>query len=114
MKKMPVQFTLSRMFQLVAIVAALCSLFASLKWPAALCVLAVVNVVACLGFLFLKRTITAILAAVTAALIVYTLAFASRHLLIMMWLPLIPACVSQLAAILSWFLSDNRLSMIKK
>jgi hypothetical protein len=47
---MAVQFTLSRMFQLVAAVAILCSLFASLPWTAVLCVLAVINAIAYLEF----------------------------------------------------------------
>ena len=51
-KKMAVQFTLSRMFQLVAVVAVVCSLFATVAFPWAVLLLAEMNGVACIGFLY--------------------------------------------------------------
>ncbi len=68
-RNMAVQFTLSRMFQLVAVVAVLCSLFVSLEWFVAIGALGVINVIACFGFHIAGKPRTARLAEITAFLI---------------------------------------------
>jgi hypothetical protein len=110
---MPVQFSLSRMFQLVAVVAVLCSLLASLPWLAALGVLGVINLIACFGFHIAGKPRTARLAEVTAFLILIAWghiamgdpALAPRF---PAWPWLIAAAVSELVTILDWFLFYHR------
>jgi hypothetical protein len=108
---MAVQFTLSRMFQLVVVVAVLCSLFASLRWYTALFALIIVNALACIAFAAVKRPITAGFAALTSFLIAATLSFTwfpqDYGDVVVPWAILIGARVSQLATVLSWFLSDS-------
>jgi hypothetical protein len=114
-ENMTVQFSLSRMFQLVAVVAILCSLFASLWWFAALGVLAVINGIACIGFQIAGRQRTANLAGVTALLILAAVGFAAMTYYSMLppsiayaWPALSAACVFELATILDWFLFFHR------
>ena len=110
---MAFQFTLSRMFQLVAVGAVMCSLFATVWFPAAMLVLAFVDVMACIGFKSLGRPGTALLAALTSVLIVVTLLYKGigfqsvRHLVAVAWPPLTAACILQVATILSWFFFDG-------
>jgi hypothetical protein len=110
--KMAVQFTLSRMFQLVAIVAILCSLFASLPWPVALVALAVINLIACIAFFRARRWRTGALAGATAISILTFLLFTAWGLSQpadrASWPDLILICVLELAVILDWFLFFHR------
>jgi len=106
---MAVQFSLSRMFQLVAVVAILCSLFASLSWFAALGVVGIINGIACFGFHIARKPRTARLAEVTAFLILIVwghtaMNFSTLPPKLPVWPWLIAASVSQLATILDWFL----------
>jgi hypothetical protein len=110
---MTVQFTLSRMFQLVAVVAILCSLFASLELSVALGVLGVINVIACFGFHIAGKPRTARLAEVTAFLILIAwghiaMGFSTLAPKFPAWPWLIAATVSELATILDWFLFFHR------
>jgi hypothetical protein len=110
---MAVQFTLSRMFQLVAVVAILCSLFASLMWFEALGVWGVINGIACIGFRIARRPRTAVLAGVTAFLILVAwgltaLSFSMLPPKAPAWPWMIAACVFELATILDWFLFIHR------
>ena len=79
-EKMVVQFTLSRMFQLVAVAAILCSLFASLEWPVALALLCVTNGFAAIVFLGMWRLRTAFVAGFTSILIAAALFFSGYGL----------------------------------
>jgi hypothetical protein len=111
---MAVQFTLSRMFQLVAVVAILCSLFASLPWPIAMAVLSVANVMAAIVFFVGGRSRTSNLASVTSLLVLATLfstdwGLSSLHPVVhVAWPIAIAACAFQLATILAWFLFYHR------
>jgi hypothetical protein len=105
---MAVQFTLSRMFQLIAVVAILCSLFATMPWPVAFIVLCIMNAIACAGFWIEDdRPRTAWLAFLTSAGIMTAFYLACLQLPIVPWIFLIAACILQLATILSWFFSDS-------
>jgi hypothetical protein len=104
---MTVQFTLRRMFQLVAVVAIICSLFATLPWPVALIALCIVNAIAAAGFwIGDERPRTAGLALLTSAGIVAAFCRAIVTWPFVPWLSLFAVCVLQLATILSWFFSD--------
>ena len=111
---MTLQFSLSRMFQLVVVVAILCSLFASLKWPVALLVLSGMNAVACLGFGITRRPIVAGFAGATTILILATLFYTNWGLsslhpgVRVAWPFLIAACFSELATLVCWLLSENQ------
>ena len=113
---MAVQFTLSRMFQLVAVAAVLCSLFASLPWPTALVVLIVMNAIAALWFFAAGRLRTSNLACIASFLIMATLVltdwgmytYGRPPVVRVAWPPLFAACVFELATILDWFLFFHR------
>ncbi len=115
-KNMAVQFTLSRMFQLVALVAVLCSLFATLPWPIALAVLSVANAMAAIVFFVAGRSRTSNLASIASLLVLATLFSndfdrynpSGHPVVIVVWPLLIAACAFQLATILAWFLFFHR------
>ena len=114
-EKMAVQFTLSRMFQLVAVVAVLCSLFASLPWPIAMAVLSVANVMASIIFFVGGRSRTSNLASITSLLVLATLFstdwdrynYSGLPVVHIAWPIAIAACAFQVATILVWFLFFN-------
>jgi hypothetical protein len=110
---MVIQFTISRMCQLIVVGAVLCSLFATVWFPAALLILAVFNAMACVGFGIAAKPTTAGLAALTSILIVVAL-FSKGigfetigDFVAVTWLPIVSAGILELATILSWFLSDS-------
>jgi hypothetical protein len=103
---MAVQFTLSRMFQLVAVVAVLCSMFASLPWPEALVLLGTTNASVAIAFFCWWRLRTALVAGMTSVLIAAAL-FNSGYGRIA-WPSLIAAGMFQAATILDWFLFCHR------
>ena len=111
---MTVQFSLSRMFQLVAVVAVLCSLFASLPWGIAMAILSVANVMAAIVFFVAGRSKTSNLASITSLLVLATLfstdwRLSSLHPVVHVAAPIaIAACAFQLATVLAWFLSFHR------
>jgi hypothetical protein len=111
---MAVQFTLSRMFQLVAVVALLCSLFATLPWPLAMAILSVANAMAAIVFFVAGQSRTSNLASITALLVLATLFSADRDFSILhplvhvAWPIAIAACAFQVATILAWFLFFHR------
>ena len=118
-KKMAVQFTLSRMFQLVAVVAVVCSLFATVAFPWAVLLLAEMNGVACIGFYIVGKSRLSKLAGATLGLVFTALvnsiaalldAAGSNSILKTCW-PWWPwwllACLSQLATVLCWLFSGS-------
>ena len=115
-EKMAVQFTLSRMFQLVAVAAILCSLFATLPWPIALAVLSVANAMAAIVFFVAGRSRTSNLASIASLLDLATLFstdfdrynYSGHPVVHIAWPIAIAACAFQLATILAWFLSFHR------
>ena len=91
------------MFKLTAVVAVICSLFASIPWPATFFVLFVANGIAYFVLVAYGKRQTAGLAALTSILTFATLLFTDlgfeslHHTVVVAWLPLIAACISQLA-----------------
>ncbi len=120
-EEMTVQFSLSRMFQLVAVVAVLCSLFATVEWPKAMLLLAGVNAIAWLRFLIVKKVLLSSLAGTTSFLIWAALAYTtfdqlgSYTVVIGRWWPWwMPACISEFATVLCWLLSGSPSAEAKK
>jgi hypothetical protein len=66
---MPLQFSLRRLFGLVTIAAVVCSLFATVEWHSGMALLAGMNLIACIGFLSVRRWLLSGLAGVTTLLI---------------------------------------------
>jgi hypothetical protein len=117
---MTIQFTLSHMFQLIAVVAIFFSLFVSLEWQAALAYISMLDLVAAFVLSAEGRLRTGCAAYLTAILILagvfladrnYWASYPTTRLAWWQWWPLVPACVLQLTTIVDWFFfvhSDNR------
>ena len=112
--RMSLQFSLRRLLGLVTLVAVVCSLFASLWWPVAMLLLAGMNLIACVGFRIVKRSLLSGLAGVTSLLIVvaFGATFMGFYDLLppprSFWLPLLTAaCISELATVVCWLFSGS-------
>lgn len=112
-QKCRLQFRLMRLFQLVFIVAAASSLFATFKWPLAILVLSGVNAVASVYYVRVGKTRIAVLAFTTSVLLLATLFFTDwglsspRPVVVVAWPFLAAACVVELCAIVNWLFSGG-------
>ena len=117
---MTVQFSLRRLFCLVTLVAVVCSLFASLWWPTAMLLLAGMNVIACVGFRIVKKSLLSGLAGVTSLiiLIAFGATFMGFYDLLpppcSFWLPWLAAAgISEIVTIVCWLFSGSPSAVAK-